>query len=131
MNASHDDQRIAAEFDRLRQAEYGHAPRFSGLLANGGQNQRRPGLPGPVFGVALMMLFIAVFTLLYRGQQDAAPDTLDDLQYTVDAQQLSTVDEMPTDFLLDMPWPQLASLDPGPQLLDPPYDFLEDLPDEP
>jgi hypothetical protein len=75
---------------------------------------------------------VAVLTLSILSIIALRPDNdINDLQHSADGFQLSSIDELPTDFLLETPWSQLASLEPEPQLLDLPYDLLEELPDEP
>ncbi len=133
MSEHYDELKIAMEFRRLRQVELSGAPQFSSLLRVPGDARPRHALLRPSAGlaVALLVLSITAVILLRPDTNGGAFDSISDPLWSENAIQLSTIDEMPTDFLLDTPWPRLASLEPGPQLLDPPYEFLEELPDEP
>ena len=133
MNKYSDDRQIAEYFSQLRQAEHGQAPQFSSLVGNA--DKTRPG-PGPLrpsrgLAVALVTLSILTVILLRPVGNDSATDGLNAPPFSADNMQLSSVDEMPTDFLLETPWPELASLESEAQLLDLPYEFLEEKPDEP
>jgi len=133
MNDNYDDHQIARDFNQLRQVELGQAPQFSSLLRDSNGSRPRRGLLRPSAGLAVAALTLSVLAviLLRPDNKGGASDSLNDQRYSADAIQLSAVDEMPTDFLLDTPWPQLASLQPGTQLLHLPYEFLEELPNEP
>ncbi len=133
MSDNYDDLRITADFRRLRQVELGKAPQFSSLLRVPGDSKPRYTLLRPSIGLAVALLVLSITTviLLRPYAKGGAFDSINDPLLAENAIQLSTVEEMPTDFLLDTPWPRLASLEPGPQLLDLPYEFLEELPDEP
>lgn len=132
MSNNHDDQKIAGYFSQLRQAELGQAPEFSKLLEAHVDNRPRHGLQRPLAGLAVAVLTLSILTvILLRPDTDGSEsDYLNTPMHPADTIQLSSVGEMPTDFLLETPWSQLASLDPGDQLLDLPHEFLEELPDE-
>jgi len=132
MNKHHDDQIIARYFSYLRQAELGRAPRFSSMLEDPGETRSRFNLLRPSAGLAVAVLTLSILTviLLRPDTNGSASDPLNNSPYSADTMQLSSAGEMPTDFLLETPWSQLASLTPGDQLLGPPPEFLEELPDE-
>ena len=119
MKKHFDDQRIAAEFGQLRQAELELTPRVSNLLRRASNDRPRFGLLRPSVGLATVTLTLSIIALILLR-----PDYNDNYQ-------LSSVYDMPTDFLLETPWPQLASLGPADQLLDLPDDLPEDLSYEP
>jgi len=133
MNDDYDDHQIAKDFSRLRQVELGQAPQFASLLGDpaGTRPRHGPLRPSAGFAVAVLTLSILAIVLLRPDTQGGATDSRNDPGYFTDAIQLSAVDTMPTDFLLDTPWPQLASLQPETQLPYLPYDFLEEQPNEP
>ncbi len=133
MNGHYDDHRIAKYFSQLRQVELGQVPQFSSLLRDPNGTRPRHGLLRPSAGLAVAVLTLSILAviLLRPGNEGGATDSRYDSRHAADAIQLSAVDEMPTDFLLDTPWSQLASLQPETQLLHLPYEFLEDLPNEP
>lgn len=133
MNDDYDDHQIAKDFSRLRQVELGQAPQFSSLLGDPAGSRPRHGPLRPSAGLAVAVLTLSIFAviLLRPDIKSGASDPLKDRGYSADAIALSAVDTMPTDFLLDTPWPQLASLQLETQLLYLPYEFLEELPNEP
>ena len=133
MNKYNDDRLIAEHFNQLRQAERGQAPQFSSLVGNADKTRPRPGLLRPSTGLAVALVTLSILTviLLRPVSNDSATNPLNAPPFSVDNMQLSSVDEMPTDFLLETPWPELASLESEAQLLDLPYEFLEEKPDEP
>ena len=133
MNKYNDDRQIADYFSQLRQAELGQAPQFSSLVGNAVKTRPRPGLLRPSTGLAVALVTLSILTviLLRPVSNDSATDPLNAQPFSADNMQLSSIDEMPTDFLLETPWPELASLEPEAQLLDLPYEFLEEKPDEP
>lgn len=126
MNKYVDEHKIAAEFEQLRQAEQGLTPRFSSLLQAASHNKPRFRMLQPVAGFAVVVLALSIWALIGLRPDTIEIDPLD----TADNLQLSSIDELPTDFLLETPWSQMASLGPEPQLLDLPYEFMEELPDE-
>ena len=133
MNKYNDDRQIAKYFSQLRQAELSQAPQFSRLVENAGKTRPRPGLLRPSTGLAVALVTLSILTvfLLRPVSNDSPTDPRNVSPLSADNMQLISVDEMPTDFLLETPWPQLASLEPEAQLLDLPYEFLEEKPDEP
>ena len=132
MNKHYDDHKIASDFSQLRQVELGLAPRFSSLLKAANGSKPRSSLLHPKIGFAVAVLTLSILTviLLRPDNNGSIPDSLNNQPYSTDSMQLSLLDEMPTDFLLETPWSQLASLGPEDQLLGLPYEFLEELPDE-
>ena len=132
MNKHYDDHKIASDFRRLRQVEAGLTPNFSSLLKGAGSSKPRLSLQ-PVAGFAVVVLTLSIFAaiLLRPDNKGGATDALDNPLYTADSLQLGSDEEMPTDFLLETPWPQLASLGDEIQLPDLPYELLEEPSDEP
>lgn len=133
MSNDYDDHQIAMDFRQLRQVELDQAPQFSSLLRDPNGSRPRHGLLRPSAGFAVAILTLSVFAiiLLRPDIKSGASAPLKERGYSADAIALSAVDTMPTDFLLDTPWPQLASLQPETQLPYLPYEFLEELPNEP
>jgi len=133
MSDHHNDLKIATDFRQLRQVEIAKIPEFSSLLKTPGDTRLRHVLlsPSAGFAVVLLVLSVSAFVLLRPGTRGDTFDSINDPLLSESAIQLSKLGELPTDFLLNTPWPQLASLEPGSQLLDLPYEFLEELPDEP
>ncbi len=127
MNNQYDDQKIAAEFDRLKQVERGYTPGFSSLLKNGSAGKHRLESLQPSFVFTLLVLLLtAWFVIGQRPENDNR-----EAWYPADDIKLASIADLPTDFLLETPWPQLASLSDEMELLSPPYDFPEELTDEP
>ena len=133
MNSTDNDSRITRLFSQLRQAERDLAPRFSSMLQAAGETRPRHGLLQPTIGLAVTALSMSILAIvMLRPDGDGGvSDDPNQLQVSADAMQLSIDDEMPTDFLLDTPWPQLASLEPGTPQLDLPYELLEERTNEP
>ena len=127
MNKHYDDRNIAVDFDQLRKAELDLTPPFSNLLKDTDRGKPHFGLLQPSAGIAVVVLTLSILAgiVLRPYNKDS------DQSYSEDSMQLSLVDELSTDFLLETPWSQLASLGPEPQLIDLPYEYLEELTDEP
>jgi len=133
MNSPYDDHKIASVFRELRQAELEHTPRFSSLLKAAETRRPRYGLlvPAAGFAVVALVLSISATILLSPDNKGGAVDASNKPLSLAVSLQLDSIEEMPTDFLLETPWSQLASLGTETQWLDLPYEFLEELPDEP
>ena len=111
--------------------EAGLTPNFSSVLNRAGRGKPRFSLQ-PLAGFAVVVLTLSIFAaiLLRPDSKDGAADALDKPLHTADSLQLNSDEEMPTDFLLETPWPQLASLGDEIQLPDLPFELLEEPSDE-
>lgn len=118
MTSHNDEQWMVAEFRQLRQVELALTPRFSNLLDNTKRGKLRFNPLHSLAGFAVVVLTLSIVTVILLR-----PD------YNSGAQLIS-VEHMPTDFLLETPWSQMASLGTEDQFLVLPDEFLKDLPDE-
>ena len=132
MNKLNDEQKIAAGFQQLKQLESAHTPRFSRVLGNIDRHRPRFSMLQPSAGIAFAALVLTVFIFAligsdYLGEESEMVTAPVIPESSIDA---GIIDEMPTDFLLNTPWSQLASLEPLTPLIELPDEFLEDRPDE-
>lgn len=126
------DDKMAEDFRRLRELEQKSAPAFELLLRphNGAQTSRyfRPPVRLALAASAVLIMLVIMMNPIPR--EDSTGSVIESRHYLDDIQ-LTLADEMPTDFLLDTPWFQLASTTPQFQLLIPSYEYLEERSDEP
>jgi len=127
-----DDRRLAVYFDRLRRAQQSQVPAFSRVLkdATDTRSTSMGLIPAIGLAVAVLTLSIMVMFAVYPGISGDRPDPLADQPQVIDLDIWELDEEMPTDFLLDTPWSQMASLDIPEQLLEQHYEILEELTDE-
>lgn len=132
MNKLYDDQKIAADFQQLKQLESAHTPRFSRVLGNIDRHRPRFSMLQPSAGIAFAALVLTVFIFALSGLDypGKEPDMVTAPVIPESSIDAGIIDEMPTDFLLDTPWSQLASLETLTPLIELPDEFLEDRPDE-
>ena len=125
------DNQLKADFRSLRETETQAAPNY------------RQSLPGPTraapnrrfraamqFAVVAAMLVVAITIFLNTGRDQLMPETAETALPAQEEMDLVAALEMPTDFLLNTPWFELARTTPDFDFQFPQYDITEDLSDE-
>ena len=131
MTDTHNDDKLVADFRRLRETEIKSAPTFEFLLRP--RSDSRPGhrFRRPVGMVlASTALLIVVVNLMNSSRDLRSIDSIVNSGIYPDDFQLALAYEMPTDFLLDTPWFHLASTTPEFQFLTPSYEYPKENSDD-
>lgn len=131
MTEKRNDKQLKTEFQQLRETETRAAPNFRQLLASASRTEPtrhfRPALP---FATAAALLIVAIAVFLGNGRDQSLPELTESAPITQEEMNLVAALEMPTDFLLDSPWYELAGTTPDFDFEFPQYDMPEDLSDE-
>jgi len=125
------DNQLEAEFRHMRETETQAAPNYRQSLAGSSRAvQRRRIRPVMQFAMAAVMLLVVTAVFLNTGPDQSMPELAETALSFPEEADLVTALEMPTDFLLDTPWFELARTTPDFDFEFPQYDFPEDLFDE-
>lgn len=131
MNEPLNDKQLMAEFQRLRETEMQAAPNYRKSLA--GPLRATPPKrlrPAMQFAITAAVLLVVVAVFLNSDRDQSVPETAKNAPLLLQEADLIANLEMPTDFLLDTPWFELAGTTPDFDYELPQYDFPEDLFDE-
>ena len=126
----HDDQ-LEADFRGLRETETRAAPDYRQSLAD--PNRAMPNRrfrPAMQFAMVAAILVVAITVFLNTGRDQSMPETAKTAPPAQDEMNMVAALEMPTDFLLNTPWFELARTTPDFDFDFPHYDIMEDLSDE-
>ena len=126
----HDDQ-LKADFQGLRETETRAAPDYRQSLAD--PNRAMPNRrfrPAMQFAMVAAILVVAITVFLNTGRDQLMPETAETAPPALDEMDMVAALEMPTDFLLNTPWFELARTTPDFNFDFPQYDTTEDLSDE-
>lgn len=126
MNIPNDDK-ITSGFHRLREEERQAAPPYRSPLETASEPRLQPGTWWRArFALAASVILIAVIIVLNPVPTDHSGDSV--AQPPDDFSELESMlaHEMPTDFLLDTPWYQLADTTPDFNYIFPSYEYPED-----
>ena len=125
------DNQLKAEFRHLRETETQAAPDYRRSLTGALRAApRRQFLPAMQFAMAAVVLVVAIAVFLNTGRDQSMPETAETAPPLPEEVALVAALEMPTDFLLDTPWFELARTTPDFNFQIPQYDIPEDLSDE-
>ncbi|MBT8070478.1 MAG: hypothetical protein KJO80_08600 [Gammaproteobacteria bacterium] len=107
------EDKLASDFSRLRDEERQAAPSYRNISRASSGSLPRPGVWRPaslalVVSVILITAIILMSPISFERTDDFASNQGDDF---LDLETM-LVKEMPTDFLLDTPWYQLADMSP-------------------
>ena len=125
------DNQLKADFRGLRETEIQAAPNYRQSLS--GPTRAVPNRlfrPAMQFTVVAAMLAVAITVYLNTGLDQSMPETAETALPAQEEVDLVVALEMPTDFLLDTPWFELARTTPDFDFEFPQYDITEDLSDE-
>ena len=126
MNKPNDDT-ITSGFHQLREEERQAVPAYRSPVETASESRLQQGPPWRArFALAASAILIAIIILLNPVPIDHGDDSaalpVDDFS----SLESMLADEMPTDFLLDTPWYQLAETTPEFNYVFPSYDYPED-----
>ena len=125
------DKQLKANFRQLRATEMKAAPDYRTSLANPFQAAPRKRFrPEMQFVIASAALVVVVAAFLKMDRNQSMPETAETAPPLLQEADLVANLEMPTDFLLDTPWFDLARTTPDFDFEFPQYDFPEELSDE-
>ena len=125
------DNQLKAEFRHLRETETRAAPDYRQSLAGTSRAApRRQFRPAMQFAMVASLLVVAIAVFLNTGRDQSVPETAVTAPPLLQEADLVAALEMPTDFLLDTPWYELARTTPDFDFEFPQYDIPEDLSDE-
>jgi len=125
------DNQLKAEFRHLRETETGAAPDYRRSLADAPRVASRARFqPALQFAMAAAVIVVAIAFFLNTGRDQSLPETAETAPPLAEEVALLTALEMPTDFLLETPWFELARTTPDFDFQFPQYDIPEDLSDE-
>ena len=125
------DKYLKAEFRHLRETETQAASNYRKSMASPSRaTPRKRFRPAMQFAMAAAVLVVAIAVFLNTGRDQSMPETAATVPPLLPEADLITALEMPTDFLLDTPWFELARTTPDFDFEFPQYDFPEDLSDE-
>ena len=126
----HDDQ-LKADFRGLRETETQAAPDYRQSLADPTRAvSNRRFRPAMQVAMVAAMLVVAITVFLNTGRDQSMPETAETARPAQDEVDMVAALEMPTDFLLNTPWFELARTTPDFDFDFPQYDITEDLSDE-
>jgi hypothetical protein len=122
---------LKAEFRRLRETETRAAPSYRQMRAAPAPAAPRRRMQPALQFALVALLVVAASAVLFDTMRDRSmPETAEIGPTTLaDGDRLAAF-EMPTDFLLETPWFDLASTTPDFDFEFPQYDIPEDLSDE-
>jgi hypothetical protein len=125
------ENNLKAEFRRLRDTEMRAAPSYRQTrAAPAPAAPRRRMQPALQFALVALLVVAASAVLFDRVRDRSMPETAEiGPSAPADGDRLAAF-EMPTDFLLETPWFDLASTTPDFDFEFPQYDIPEDLSDE-
>ncbi|MBT8048459.1 MAG: hypothetical protein HKN57_10175 [Xanthomonadales bacterium] len=125
------ENQLKADFRHLREIETQAAPDFRRSLAGVPQVEpRRRFRPAMQFAMSAVVLVAIIAVFLNPGRDQTIPATAETALPSTEEAALAAALEMPTDFLLDTPWFELARTTPDFDFQFPQYDIPEDLSDE-
>jgi len=125
------DHQLKAEFRHLRETESQAAPDYRRSLTGAPLAVPRSRFrPAMQFAMAAVVLVVAIAVFLNTGRDPSLPETADTAPLLAEEVALVAALEMPTDFLLNTPWFELARTTPDFDFQFPQYDIPEDLSDE-
>lgn len=125
------DNQLKDEFRRLRETESQAAPNYRQSLAGSSRAEpRRRFRPAIQFVTASAVLVATIAIFLNTGRDQSQPEMAETAPQVPEEVDLIAAFEMPTDFLLDTPWFELAWTTPDFDFEFPLYDIPKDLSDE-
>lgn len=128
MNEPMNENQVKNEFRRLRETEMQAAPNYRQSLA--GAEPRRRFRPAIRFATAFVVLVAAISIFLNTGHDQPQSEMAETVPQILEKVDLIAALEMPTDFLLDTPWFELAWTTPDFDIEIPLYDIPKELSDE-
>jgi len=131
MTETLNDNQLKDEFRHLRETESQAAPNYRQSLAGSSRAApRRRFRSAMQFAMAAGVLVVVIAVFSNTGRNQSQPEMAETTLQVLEEVDLIAAFEMPTDFLLDTPWFELARTTPDFDFEFPQYDIPEDLSDE-
>lgn len=131
MTEPQSDKHLKTEFRQLRETEMQAAPDFrASPVSASREGSSRRFSPAMQFAFASAVLIAVIASFLNMSRDQLMPEVAETAPPLQQEADLLANLEMPTDFLLDTPWFELAQTTPDFDFDFPQYDIPEDLSDE-